>query len=146
MLFASLGECGLALEKEFFAEQKRTVESKAQTEELRANLLRSISHDLRTPLTSISGNAGVLLNNSNVLSEVQKHSLYTAIYDDSMWLINLVENLLAVTRLENGNVNLKLQDELVEDIISEAMAHLDRRAAEHKITTILEDEQYLVDF
>lgn len=64
-------------------EAKQEVEIKASQEALRANLLRSISHDLRTPLTSISGNAGVLMGNSSVLDEEKKQQLYTDIYDDS---------------------------------------------------------------
>ena len=62
-----------------------------QQERLRSNLLRAISHDLRTPLTSISGNAGVLMEKSIVLDEEKKQELYRSIYDDSMWLVNLTE-------------------------------------------------------
>ena len=95
-------------EKERIAREKSDAELQAQQEQLRANLLRTISHDLRTPLTSISGNAGVLMENSSVLDEAKKQRLYADIYDDSMWLINLVENLLSVTRLEEGRLNLRI--------------------------------------
>ena len=88
---------------------------------MRANLLRSISHDLRTPLTSISGNASVLINNSGSLDENKKMQLYEVIYDDSLWLINLVENLLSVTRIEDGKMNLHLETELIEEVINEAL-------------------------
>ena len=101
MLIAMLGECGLALEKEQINETKNEIAVQARQEQLRANLLRAISHDLRTPLTSISGNAGILMENAGVLCEDKRQQLYTDIYDDSMWLINLVENLLAVTKIEN---------------------------------------------
>ena len=71
----------------------------AKNEQLRADLLRSISHDLRTPLTSISGNAGNLLSNGAGLdAETKRRQIYGDIYEDSLWLINLVENLLAVTQ------------------------------------------------
>ena len=72
-------------------------------ERLRSNLLRAISHDLRTPLTSISGNAGVLMEKSIQLSEEKKQQIYASIYDDAMWLINLTENLLSITRIEERN-------------------------------------------
>ncbi len=111
-----------------------------QQEQLRANLLRTISHDLRTPLTSISGNAGILMRNSEVLSKEQKKGIYVDIYDDSMWLISLVENLLSITRIENGKIRLNLQPELLEDIIAEALRHINRNSAEHKIETVLDDE------
>ena len=85
----------------------------AKNEQLRANLLRSISHDLRTPLTSISGNASNLISNGNDIDDATKKQIYEDIYDDSLWLINLVENLLAVTRLEEGRMNINLTTELV---------------------------------
>ena len=112
----------------------------AQQEQLRANLLRAISHDLRTPLTSISGNAGVLLGNSKVLDETKKQRLYADIYYDSMWLINLVENLLSVTRIENGTMNIRLEPELLEEVIQEALRHVNRRSVEHHISVSLKDD------
>lgn len=69
VLFSILGECALALESLRNAEEKEKAAVLAKNEQLRANLLRSISHDLRTPLTSISGNADTLLHSYNVLDE-----------------------------------------------------------------------------
>lgn len=140
LLIAMLGECGLALEKEWLGETQKQISMRMQQEQLRANLLRAISHDLRTPLTSISGSAGILMGNSGVLSEDQKQSLYTDIYDDSMWLISLVENLLSITRLDNGALNLNLQPELLEEVITEALLHVNRKSVDHRIETFLEDE------
>ncbi len=102
LMVAILDECGLALEKETLSRAKRQVEETARQEALRANLLRAISHDLRTPLTSISGNAGILMESAGALEEQKRRDLYSAIYDDSMWLINLVENLLSITRIDMG--------------------------------------------
>ena len=99
-----LGECALSLENEKNAREKEEAAILAKNEQLRANLLRAISHDLRTPLTSISGNASNLISNDNSFDEATKNQIYTDIYDDSMWLINLVENLLSVTRIERGTV------------------------------------------
>ena len=96
ILLSILGECALALENEKNAREKQEAAILAKNEQLRANLLRAISHDLRTPLTSISGNASNLLSNSDSFDNDTKKQLYMDIYDDSMWLINLVENLLAV--------------------------------------------------
>jgi len=140
LMVAILDECGLALEKDRVLRLKQKVEEAARQEKLRANLLRAISHDLRTPLTSISGNAGILMENGPVLDETKKQSLYTMIYDDSLWLINLVENLLSITRMENGTMQLNLQPELIEEIFAEALRHLDRRSAGHTITRELEDD------
>jgi two-component system sensor histidine kinase KdpD len=139
---AILNECALALEKaELILEQKES-DIRLKQEQLRANLLRSISHDLRTPLTSISGNAGVLLTNEDKINSIQKHKMYLDIYDDSMWLINLVENLLSVTRIENGMINLNLQPELIDEVIAEALKHINRKSAEH--TIIVEDDDEIL--
>ncbi|MCL6604966.1 MAG: sensor histidine kinase KdpD [Paenibacillus sp.] len=140
LMIAMLGECALALEKERLNEKQKEISMQIQQEQLRANLLRAISHDLRTPLTTISGNAGILIGNSKVLSEEQKKGLYTDIYDDSMWLINLVENLLSITRIDNGTLNLNLQAELLEEVIAEALLHINRNSEEHTIQTVLDDE------
>jgi two-component system sensor histidine kinase KdpD len=140
LMIAMLGECALALEKERLNETQKQISMQMQQEQLRANLLRAISHDLRTPLTSISGNAGILMGNSQVLDETQKHSLYTDIYDESMWLINLVENLLSITRIDNGTLNLNLQPELLEEVITEALLHINRNSVKYHIETLLHDE------
>lgn len=136
---AILNECAFALEKEALIVQQQEIDMKLQQEQLRANLLRSISHDLRTPLTSISGNAETLLMNEDAVQKEQRKEIYKDIYDDSMWLINLVENLLSVTRIENGTMELNLQGEIVEDVIEEALHHVNRRGKEQEITIECEE-------
>ncbi|KAI7246006.1 hypothetical protein KC345_g12125, partial [Hortaea werneckii] len=140
LMIAMLGECALALEKDKLNEMQKEISLQIRQEQLRTNLLRGISHDLRTPLTSISGNAGILIGNSMVLSEEQKQELYSDIYDDSMWLINLVENLLSITRLDNGALDLNFQAELLEEVIAEALLHVNRNKIEHILNIQLEDE------
>ena len=143
LLTAMLGECGLTLEKISLHKQKTQAEITARQEALRANLLRAISHDLRTPLTSITGNAGILMEDHGALDEDRKRLLYTDIYDDSMWLVNLVENLLSITRIENNQMAIRMETELVDDIFREALSHLGRKAAEHHIQTALDDDLLL---
>ena len=145
LLISMLDECGLILERRKLRVEKQNAEMKTQQEQLRANLLRAISHDLRTPLTSISGNAGVLMEKSISLSEEKKQEIYTSIYDDSMWLVNLTENLLSITRIENGTLQLQMNAELLDDVFREAMAHIDRKASEHEITVSLSDDMLMAD-
>ena len=140
IMLSILGESALAMENEKNAKEKEEAAIHARNEQLRANLLRAISHDLRTPLTSISGNASNLLTNGEALEDETKHRLYSDIYDDSMWLINLVENLLSVTRLEDGRMNLHISAELVEDVVAEALRHVNRKSVEHHITVEHKDE------
>ncbi|MEG2396232.1 MAG: sensor histidine kinase KdpD [Oscillospiraceae bacterium] len=143
IVLSILGECGLALENEEAIAQREKAAILAKNEQLRANLLRSISHDLRTPLTSISGNAGILLSSGDAIDNEKKVKLYTDIYDDSLWLINLVENLLSVTRIEDGTMKLNTNAELIDEVINEALEHINRKSSEHKII-VLHPQEFIL--
>lgn len=140
-----LDVCSLALEKEASNRARREIEEAARQEQLRANLLRSISHDLRTPLTSISGNALILTEKNPLLTEEKRRELSAAIYEDANWLNHLVENLLSITRMENGQVNLRIQPELIQDIFDDVLTHLDHDAARHTIVTNVADDLLMAD-
>ncbi len=140
ILLSILGECALALENLQNAAEKERAAVLAKNEQLRANMLRAISHDLRTPLTAISGNASNLLSNGADFDEDTRRQLYSDIYDDSLWLINVVENLLSVTRIEDGRMALRPSAELVEEIVTEALNHVGRGRTDHVITFTCEDE------
>lgn len=140
ILLSILGECALALENLQNAAEKERAAVLAKNEQLRANMLRAISHDLRTPLTAISGNASNLLSNGADFDEDTRRQLYSDIYDDSLWLINVVENLLSVTRIEDGRMALRPSVELVEEIVTEALNHVGRGRTDHVITFTCKDE------
>ena len=108
------------------AREKEEAALLAQNEQLRANMLRSISHDLRTPLTSISGNASTLMSGGNSLDEDARQQIYSDIYSESMWLISMVENLLYATRIEDGKMQLNISLEILDDIIQESIRHIQR--------------------
>lgn len=134
LIMTILGECGLAMENDQNRSEKEMAAVKAKNEELRANLLRTISHDLRTPLTSICGNAGNLLSGSKQLTEETKERMYGDIYDDAEWLVNVVENLLSITRLDEGQIELHMSAEVMEDVVDEALRHVDRQAKDHVLS------------
>lgn len=140
IILSLVGECALALENLFNAKEKELAAVLAENEQLRANLLRAISHDLRTPLTAISGNASNLISNASSFDEQTKLSIYNDIYNDSMWLINLVENLLSITRLEEGRMNLNFTAELIDEVVAEAVKHVHMRQGRQKITVVHKDE------
>lgn len=127
------GEASLALARSSALEQRERAAVTAKNEQLRANLLRSISHDLRTPLTAIAGNADVLLSDAAVLTEGQRAKLAADIRSDATWLTSTVENLLAITKLENGGMSLNATVELMDDIIEEALRHVDPAVSEHAL-------------
>ena len=139
ILLSVINECALAMENAQNAMEKEKNAVIAKNEQLRADLLRAISHDLRTPLCSISGNADMLLSNSERLDEATKHQIYTDIYDDSEWLIGVVENLLSITRLNDGRLKFKFTDQLLDEVIAESLRHISRKHDDYKIVTDCEE-------
>jgi len=122
------------------AKEKEEAALLAQNEQLRANMLRSISHDLRTPLTSISGNASTLISNSATLDETERRQIYSDIYSESMWLIGLVENLLYATRIEDHKMPLTISLEILDDIVQEAVNHIERTHPKRELHVDMQDE------
>ena len=116
---------------------------KVQIEEMRANLLRAVSHDLRTPLTSISGAASVLMQHPNMGRENQE-TLLREIIDDSEWLVRMVENLLSITRINAEPTNLNKTSEAAEEVISEAVRKFRKRFKAPAVEICLPDELVFV--
>ena len=144
IVLSIVGECALALESDQAAREREEAAVLAKNEQLRANLLRSIGHDLRTPLTAISGSASILREDNGSIPLEKRHELAGAIYDDALWLIDTVENLLAVTRIEDGEMHLNLTSELMDDVIAGALSHVSREAHDHVINVQHTDDILLV--
>ena len=144
ILLSLIGECALSLENNRNTLQREKMEIIAEKERFRNNLLRSISHDLRTPLTSISGNASNLLHHADALDSASRNQIYTDIYDDAMWLIELVENLLSIARLEDGG-SLQTSTEIVQDVIDEALKHVDPHIADHHLIVNKDPNMLMAD-
>lgn len=140
LLIAMLREASMAFEKAQILESKNELLIKHKQEELRSTLLRAISHDLRSPLTGISGNAELLLNNAKLLQEEKKQDIFEDIYDDSIWLLNLVENLLSITRFDKGEIRISKESESISDVIEETLSHLGRKKDNFNIVSIIDDE------
>ena len=139
ILLSVINEFTLALNNEHNRQQKTEAEIRAGKERFRAGLLRSISHDLRTPLTSICGNAENLRENHAYMSEEDREKIYEDIEEDSFWLKNQMENILSVTKLESHpEPNLSVEN--VEDVINESLQHRDSHAREHTIEVAENDE------
>ena len=135
VLLSVISECALAMENSKNAMEKEKNAVLAKNEQLRADLLRAISHDLRTPLCSISGNADMLLNSGNGLDDATKQQIYTDIYEDAEWLTGVVENLLSVTRLNDGRLKFKFTDQILDEVIAESLRHISRKHEEYQILT-----------
>lgn len=113
----------------------------AEKEKLRANLLRAVSHDLRTPLTSMIGASSSYLENEDSLPASEKRELVSQIYEDANWLLHMVENLLSVTRITNNGTNvLKKSPEPVEEVLFDAISTAKKRYPELQIHVSIPDD------
>ncbi|MBQ7796568.1 MAG: DUF4118 domain-containing protein [Lachnospiraceae bacterium] len=122
------------------------IKLEVEKEKMRGNLLRAVSHDIRTPLTSIMGSASVLIENSGDISEEKKQELARDIQSEAQWLIQIVENLLSITRIDNGDGETKInkQEELLEEIVGSAVLKFKKRFPEMKVLVEMPEELVIV--
>ncbi len=138
-LFISALASHLTVQANTIAEREKQL-SEAEMEKMRANLLRAISHDLRTPLTGIIGNSVAFLENQAHLTEREKTRIVTNIYEDSNWLVNMVENLLSVTRIRDQDLCISTSEESIEEVVAEALQKMEKRHPECVIHAKIPDE------
>ena len=117
----------------------------AEKEKMRSNLLRAISHDLRTPLTGILGAGSTLLESGEQLDPATRNRLLASIKEDSQWLIRMVENLLSVTRIDGESATVRKQPEAVEEMVGEAIARVRGRYPGQKIHVRVPDELLIAE-
>ena len=138
-VFISTLASHLVIQANTIAEREKQL-SEAEMEKMRANLLRAISHDLRTPLTGIIGNSVVFLENQEHLSEKEKTTIVTNIYEDSNWLINMVENLLSITRIRDQDLCINTSEESIEEVVAESLQKMEKRHPECIIHAKIPDQ------
>lgn len=142
-LLWSMLECAALAVDQFRAAQERLrYREESEHERYRGNLLRAISHDLRTPLSGIMGTSEMIRDMSR--EDDPRHALAQGIWDDADWLRSLVENILNLTRLEDGRLVLQKQPEAVEEIIANALEHIAKRAPEREIGVDIPEDLLLV--
>lgn len=118
--------------------------AEADKEKMRANLLRAVSHDLRTPLTSIIGAASSYTTNFDSYTEEEKKKLVHNIYDDANWLLNMVENLLSVTRIQNDCQKVSTSPEVLEEVVAEAILRLKKRFPDAEVKVSIPSEFLMI--
>ncbi len=101
--------------------EQEKMKAEAEKERMRGNLLRAVSHDLRTPLTAIYGACSTMLENYDELSRQQHLKLLQDVRGDAKWLVRMVENLLSVTRLEDDGVLVNKSDTVLEELIDSTL-------------------------
>jgi two-component system sensor histidine kinase KdpD len=128
-------QTALALERARLAEEAQQAEVHMETERLRSSLLSSVSHDLRTPLTTITGAASTLLDNGTGLDTETRKELLESVREEADRLNRLVQNLLEMTRLESGALQLQKDWHSMEEVIGSVLTHMGKRLAERSVNT-----------
>ena len=134
-----LTQLAVILEQTELKNEKERVEMENEREKVRSNLLRAVSHDLRTPLTVISGIAETLSNSAD-LKETTRQKLLADIQDESQWLIRMVENLLSITRINMDTMKVNKTAEPIEEIIEAVCQHLKKVYPEGQVEISLPSE------
>ena len=120
--------------------RQEQIKAEIQRERMRANLLRAVSHDLRTPLTSIYGASSALLEHYHSLNDEQRLDLTRDVRDDSRWLIRMVENLLSVTRIDSGHVKIAKTPTVLEELIDTVLVNFRKRCPQQEILVELPED------
>lgn len=134
----------ITLEREFLNLANEEKNINIEREKLKTSLLRGISHDLRTPLTGIAGGAGFLALNFSEIDKDTACSILKDIENDAIWLSEMVENLLNMTKIQDGKLTINKKKEVVDDIISEAVSKVIKRKEEHQVIIHKTDDILLV--
>lgn len=113
--------------------QQEKMRAEAEKERMRGNLLRAVSHDLRTPLTSIYGACSTLVDNYDELNRQQHIRLMRDIRSDAQWLVRMVENLLSVTRIDGDKVCLTKQDTVLEELVDAVIIKFHKHYPQQKV-------------
>lgn len=116
------------------------IRAEIERERMRANLLRAVSHDLRTPLTSIYGATSAILENFEALSLEQRLKLTQGVREDAQWLIRMVENLLSVTRIDDGKVQIRKTATVLEELVDSVIVKFHKHCPQQKVKVEIPEE------
>jgi len=124
--------------------QNEAIKAETEREKMRANLLRAVSHDLRTPLTTIYTASSTLRSKRNTLAGEQQDAILQSIQEDAEWLMRMVENLLSVTRLDNGKIKLRKTPTILDELIDSVMTKFLARYPGREVTLDIPDEIVII--
>lgn len=133
-------QLGIALDREYLSSERERITVAMERERQRSTLLRSIAHDLRSPLTALSGESNLLADGYDTLSDAERRKLAVDMSEEIIWLTDLVENILSMTRISDARLAMKKQEEVIDDLVSAAVAHTERLMGGRRLTVSLPDE------
>lgn len=134
-----------AVERQVLADRQQEAIIKGEKERIRADFLRAMSHDIRSPLTGIMSACSTLIQADESISPEARHKLLVNIHEEAQWLCQMVENLLSVTRVNEAAASIKKTPELVEDVIGDVAQRCEKRFPELKLNVSTPDEPMLVE-
>ncbi|SMP55210.1 sensor histidine kinase [Anoxynatronum buryatiense] len=137
-------QLGIALDREQLYNQQEKTRLAMESERLRAALLRSVAHDLRSPLTALLGAGSLLADEYHHLADEERQQLAKDISEEIIWLTNLVENILDMTRINESQLVIKKESEVVDDVVSEAVSHVERLLRERRFSVSLPEDVVMV--
>jgi len=120
--------------------RQEAVRIEIERERMRGNLLRAVSHDLRTPLTTIMGASSAIIENYDSFSDEQKKEMLMDIREDAEWLVRMVENLLSVTKIGSGEVNITKAAVVLEELIDSVLIKFKKRFPEQNVVVDIPDD------
>jgi two-component system sensor histidine kinase KdpD len=123
---AAAAQIGGALEREKLYEDRERIRVVMENEKTKSTFLRSIAHDIRTPLTAISGASTLLAEQSTILTVDEKRRLASDINEETVWLTNLVENILNMTRIDQDKLEIHKEFEVIDDVVAEVVKRMER--------------------
>jgi two-component system sensor histidine kinase KdpD len=145
LLFNAIAaQAALSVERELSNMKQHETHLDVESERIRSNLLRAVSHDLKTPLAGIVGSSSTLLENWDQIEDRAKTTLVSDIYDDAQWLTNSVDNILNITKIEDGRIEVRKNLEAAEEVVAEAIGRVKKYAGSRTIKTEVPDELLLI--
>lgn len=139
-----VNQTALALERARLADEAQDARVRAETERLRNSLLTSVSHDLRTPLAAITGAATTILDSGTPLDQRTQQELLESVRDEAERLNRLVQNLLEMTRLESGALQLRRDWHPLEEVVGAALGRLSKALGARRVSVSLPPDLPLV--
>ncbi|MBR6794507.1 MAG: DUF4118 domain-containing protein, partial [Clostridia bacterium] len=120
------------------------MKAESERERMRANLLRAVSHDLRTPLTTIYGSGTTLLENGDAMTEEQKRTIVKGIKEDAEWLTRMVENLLSITRIDSSQVKILKTPTVLEELLDSVMLKFKKRYPDQQVEIEMPEKMVII--
>lgn len=124
--------------------KQEAIKAESEKERMRANLLRAISHDLRTPLTTIYGSSSALIESKNSFTDAQQTKMLESICQDAKWLSRMVENLLSITKLDSGNVNIIKTPTALDELIDSLLLKFNKIYPDTEVTINIPDDFVII--